>query len=243
MTNSRNNYSYVAALLLVAFGALFFYFLKPFEKDQETGSKHAPLQPHLPVNQGGGNLDSATSQHAGVNDRNEYLCTIMKHLCIDDPLTAATATEARWLQQFGYPSQKRLDELEHMSLSQLESLSATGDLPARIVMGKKQIDLGDHIKGRAAITDALINGSTYAAYELARSNNAETPSSTRTDAVAYYRLAYLFGDWKASRELYRTQEADSLEMRMADERAMQLYRNVLNERGKRRVGMRVWPRP
>lgn len=202
----------------------------PSQSSESTTSSPSRSNPSLPL-------------AAGSSEIDEYVCVIMKHLCLDDPLTAATEIEAKWLQQFGYPSSARLEELERMSYPQLQNLSTSGDLPARIALGKRQVQQGDHIEGRATILDALINGSTYAAYELARSNNPETASSTKTDAMAYYRLAYLMGDWKASHELYRTQSADILEMRLADERAMELYRNILDERGKRRLPMRIWPRP
>ncbi|MEJ7746727.1 MAG: hypothetical protein WKF61_08225 [Luteimonas sp.] len=174
----------------------------------------------------------------------EYVCTIMKHLCLEEPLLAATEVEARWLKQFGYPSKQRLEQLERMSITELEALSAAGDLPARAIYGRKQVELGRYVAGRSSMMDAVVSGSTYAAYELARSERPDVPHSSRIGAATYYRLAYLLGDWKASREMYRTQtDLDVLEMRMADERAMHLYRNILDEKGRRRIGFRVWPRP
>lgn len=177
----------------------------------------------------------------------EYVCAIRKELCLDDPISAATKAEARWLKQFGYPSHRRLEQLEAMSLSELEVLSHKGDLSARVVLGRKRIEMKDHIAGRSDLMGALLDGSTYAAIEMARSNTPDIPSSSLSEARAYYRVAYLLGDWKAPREAYISQQKyggfDSWEMVRSDERAMELYRNILKYRGENHIPLRVWPRP
>ena len=231
-------------LLLAAIVALLLVLprLGTQEDDGTSDASYASVPPAATA-QSPQDQNPGRSSPGNAQARDEYSCVAMKDQCIDDPLTAATEDEAEWLLRFGYPSHSRLEQLEQMSPSRLQQLSAAGDLPARIVLGKHELRQGNHAEGRAIIADALVNGSTYAAYELARSNNAETPGGTKTDAAAYYRLAYLLGDWKASRELYRTQPGDVLEMSIADERAMELYRNMLQERGQLRLPLRIQPRP
>lgn len=177
----------------------------------------------------------------------EYVCVIRKELCLEDSLSAATEAEARWLKQFGYPSHRLLEQLEAMAISELEVLSGEGDLSARVVLGRKRIEMKDHIAGRSDLMGALLDGSTYAAIEMARSNTPDIPSSSLSEARAYYRVAYLLGDWKAPREAYISQQKyggfDSWEMVRSDERAMELYRNILKYRGENHIPLRVWPRP
>lgn len=177
----------------------------------------------------------------------EYVCAIRKELCLDDPISAATEAEARWLKQFGYPSHRRLEQLEGMAISELEALSENGDLTARVVLGKKRIEIKEYTQGRNEIFSALLNGNTYAAIEYARSNRPDVSGSSLSEARAFYRVAYLLGDRKAVRESYMAQQkyggANELEMALSDERAMELYRNILKYRGENHIPLRVWPRP
>lgn len=183
------------------------------------------------------------------DDLSDYVCSVAmrKDLCLEDPLSAATESEALWLKQFGYPSRRRLAQLEGMAISELESRSEKGDLTARVVLGKKRIEVKEYTQGRNDIFSALLNGNTYAALEYARSNRPDVPGSTLAEAQAYYRVAYLLGDRKAPREAYVSQQkygvADAWELVQSDERAMELYRNILKYRGENRVPLRIWPRP
>ncbi|WP_449446768.1 hypothetical protein [Thermomonas brevis] len=140
-----------------------------------------------------------------------------------------------------------LEQLEAISLSELEAPAHKGDLSARVVLGRKRIEMKDHIAGRSDLMGALLDGSTHAAIEMARSNTPDIPRSSLSEARAYYRFAYLLGGWKAPREAYISQQKyggfDSWEMARSDERAMELYRNILKYRGGNHIPLRVWPRP
>lgn len=250
----KRKYPFIVSIFLAVIAAVCFYLMRTPEISPK-GAKDARAVETVPNPStsdefsSGASLDQTkpVSPTTSTDDKGEYRCPYLQEdRCKGDPLIASTETEARWLKYFGYPSAQRLDDLERMSLQELESLSNSGDLPARVVLGEKLIDSGKVYEGRGVLDSALINGSIYAAYEYARSQKPELPGSSQSEAMAYYRLAYLFGDKKASFELYRTTPSDFLDagtMNGVDERAMELYRNLLKERAKRGMNMRLWPRP
>lgn len=251
MSEQRRYWLLASALIILALSAIVYLVshqknsLKPAE-DVVAAGRAVSSESRGGV---GAGLNQDFSAEAGrsSDDLGDYVCVIRKELCLEDSLSAVTEVEARWLKQFGYPSHRRLQQLEGMALSELDALSMKGDLAARVVLGKKRIEVRDHSRGRNDIFNALLNGSTYAALEYARSNRPDVPGSSLAEARAYYRVAYLLGDWKAPREAYLSQQKyggfDSWEMVRSDERAMELYRNILRYRGENHIPLRVWPRP
>lgn len=251
MSDPSRRYGLIALVFLVLCGVLIAYLIRPAssnvqpqtDKPVEASNKIAGQRDVAPISEG----DSAlNTQGSGTEiDVGEYLCSAGDQVCLSDPLGAKNESEALWLKQFGYPSSARLQQLERMPLLELQALSEKGDLAARTLLGKKRIDEEkDYAQGRIDLMSALVDGGTYAAYELARSNRTDVPNSARLAAKSYYRLAYLLGDWKSSREMYGAYpEPDGLEDILADKDAMHLYRNVLKERARRRLSVRLWPRP
>lgn len=115
-----------------------------------------------------------------------------------------------------------------------------------MVLGRKRIEMKDFAAGRADLTSALLNGSAYAAIQYADIQRPGIQGATLAEGLAYYRLAYLMGDWKASRQMVLFQEeykTGTGEMMYADERTMELYRNMLKYRGENHIPLRIWPRP
>lgn len=251
--NIEGRYRLVAVAVMVAALAAMSYLLIRSPSVPASVGKEVSAASLRGGNSNSGNRLSPPAQQvaatkAGTDENiDEYICFIKKELCLDDPLAAATESEARWLLQFGYPSHRRLEQLEGMAISELEALSENGDLTARVVLGKKRIEIKEYTQGRNEIFSALLNGNTYAAIEYARSNRPDVSGSSLSEARAFYRVAYLLGDRKAVRESYMAQQkyggANELEMALSDERAMELYRNILKYRGENHIPLRVWPRP
>ena len=131
-----------------------------------------------------------------------------------------------------------------MPISELEQLATQGNAAAQAILGSREIALGHADKGKAWLYKASMQGSVYASIQYAEAYATDPQLRDITESLAFYRLAYLLGDWKASRRLYaQFPEAGVAELSYADRRAMRLYTNLLALRVRERQRISFGPRP
>lgn len=152
--------------------------------------------------------------------------------------------EARWLVRNGYPSDKQLKMLRGMSLAQLSELADKGHSAARVVAAEKMVANGEAGKGLGQMHEAMLSGSVYATHAFANTLLTVDGLKNPMEAAAFYRLAYLQGDWKAASELHRRfPDMDPMQRDMVDKRAMRLLENMNRMRAKRGILIPITNRP
>jgi hypothetical protein len=159
--------------------------------------------------------------------------------CESELLGASSPLEATWLQSRGFPTPERAEELENMTLGELELAAEKSDLAAQVVLGRRMWDQGNKVDGREQMFEAAAKGSVYADYQLSRAEKSSNP----LDSAAYLRRAYLQGDTKAAMQLYSTfPDLGAADWNTVDNRAMALYRALLVTRANK-GRMQYGPRP
>lgn len=240
-------YLVIAAILIVA--ALIYLGLRTHATDVQsaTETEKSPLAVSTRASAPVGSSRAITSSLKAAESsqaRDEYVCRVAKHLCLNEPLLAASEAEAAWLIGSGYPSPRRAEELAALGTDELRARAARDDLAAEVYLGKALLAEGDVKGGMARIADASAKGSIYASYALAEAHRADGPSPDGIESAAYYRLAFLQGDWKATaKALSSPTQLSALEQNIADRRAMTLYRNLLDEKGRSGYKLIIAPRP
>lgn len=173
----------------------------------------------------------------------EYVCN--PGVDCEQAINVATSrNEALWLERRGYPSDSELLDLQAMPLGKLEELAEAKDLAAMAVYGDRLVKSGDAMKGLAQLHQALLHGSTYAAYKFAEAFQKEASVADLSESAAYYRLAYLEGDWKAPVQLYINHPRITVgELEVAERRALVLYYRLLEQKAKQGLTLQVGVRP
>ncbi len=155
---------------------------------------------------------------------------------------ASSRTEALWLERRGYPSDSELLDLEAMPSAQIEKLAAANNLAAMAVYGDRLVKSGGGAKERGLwlLNRATLQSSIYAYYKLAEAYKDEDLS----ESAAYYRLAYIEGDWKAPMQLYVEHPRITLnELEIAERRALVLHHRRMERKAKEGLQMQIGVRP
>lgn len=177
-------------------------------------------------------------------DKRELVGFICQQDCDGKLLAAATEIEAIWLSRNGYPTQENLNRLNAMDDAQLATLSEAGNLAAATTIGKRLVQRGQSDRGLATLYSSALEGSIYSLHALAEVHTDDRRIENRTEAAAYYQLAYLLGDWKATGLSYaRLPDLNPFERSLADKRAAELYLNLLKNKQKKGKRVAIWPRP
>jgi len=164
--------------------------------------------------------------------------------CDFSPGLASTEAEARWLESRGFPSPREEERLLAMPMAELELLAQQGSVAAEVILGSRKISAGEIDSGLSLLHRASVKGSVFAAYEFADAYANEVRLKDITESMAYYRLAYLQGDWKSSVSLHsRFPNASSAELTLADRRATRLYGALMANKIKNRQKVSIGPRP
>lgn len=236
---------------MLAVAGLFASLSVAFLVGKQSSASHVPSQQEaVPVSGSASESPIAASQHqpehlAQIGQPNEklladYECRMLKDSCLRELNFSNSEAESLWLFRNGYPSATYLEELKSLPDGELMARSSKGDLAAKAVLGARLVAAGQEKEGKATLFDALVHGSVYASYEMGKAASKKS----LTEGAAYYRLAYLLGDWKSSGQMYRDfPELDSVEWNIADIRAMSIYNNLLQYKGSRRLPLRIQPRP
>lgn len=236
-------------LLILACAAIgLWFFLRPTPPTQAAPAAHATVaSARAPVQRlAAMAADNAATRTLTVDEKQlaDYLCAAEDRACAQARNTAKSQAEAAWLLQAGFASPRRQAELDAMSVDQLRDKADAGDLAARVRLGQRLIEQGDKRAGHLQLVDAQLAGSVEAAYAHAAVYAPDGPTPNLIDNAAYYRLAYLQGDWKAATPLAIAEEKmNPMERVMVDHRAMNLYQNHLEELAHERRSFKVWTRP
>ncbi|NUO77080.1 MAG: hypothetical protein HOQ32_13810 [Lysobacter sp.] len=153
--------------------------------------------------------------------------------CESQPTGASNAAEAQWLMRRGYPTAQQRSILERADPNQLMRLYRTGDRAAGSMAGSKLLASGRVAEGLSVLSDVAMRGSPYAYYALGDFYAGASASRDPIEAAAYYRLAYLEGDWKSPVSIHTKLPAlDPMQQMMADKRAINLLQNMRASRRK-----------
>lgn len=187
---------------------------------------------------------AARSSRTAVPTAADYPCAALKPVCDHDPLVAGSEAEAGWLRTFGYPTPGQVREMQGLGLAELQRRADAGDRVAEVFLGNALLAAGEGRRGQGRLFNSLVEGSTYAAYATADAYGPDARRPSRIERAAHLRLAYLLGAGKVLCALARaTEDFDTVERVRADERAMRLYANLLEERARSGRPMRLAPRP
>jgi hypothetical protein len=175
-------------------------------------------------------------------DQQEALYKIYKcrsNACESESLGAATPMEAAWLKSRGFPTQDREDQLNGMSMNDLEQAANSGELAAQAVLGRRMMEQGRESEGFERLLNASASGSVYADYQLSQAESKRN----RLESAAYLRRAYLQGDKKAALAMYKSfSDYGPADWAQVDEEAMTLYSGLLTQRANK-GRMQYGPRP
>lgn len=151
-------------------------------------------------------------------DLSAYIC---RNDCFTTgPLEAKSEAEAAWMAKHKYPTQKEIDRLGAMSLSELEHEYKAGNPTAAVVLGKKISLERNFFEGQAILRDQTMSGNTYAFYAMSDSY-LDKSQPNLVEGIAFLRIAYLLGDYKAAREIGNL-GLTSVEVAAGDARALRL---------------------
>lgn len=174
---------------------------------EATETKSAPTAPRAVVSQ-------------VKVDLSKYKCTV--DCFTTGPLEAKSDAEAMWMVKHKYPTQAEIDSFSVMSLSELEHEYRSGNSTAAVVLGKKISLERDFYEGQAILRDQTMSGNMYAFYAMSDSYLNKKPPNL-VDTIAFLRVAYLLGDYKAAREVANL-GLSSVEVAAGDARALQLLK-------------------
>ncbi len=145
-------------------------------------------------------------------------------------LDARSPAEAQWLAQRGYPDGAAgLAALQALSDVELAELAASGDLAAQAVLGLRQADRREVVKGYSNLSNAAARGSTYALLAYA---DSQSRAGNMIEALAWYKLAILRGDYRAARVMGAASwpTLTPFQVSSAELYAIRYYQNLLDLR-------------
>jgi hypothetical protein len=175
---------------------------------------------------------AATSRVTAVGgQRRDPLCNAGSD-CIDDPLSASSEAELRWMRQHSYPTKAEAERLAGLSEAGLEAEARRGVLTAMTELGSRQLDRGDS-NGLNWLREAKNRGSLYAYYGRSRAELSRPSGHGFVEAGAFLRVAYMLGDRKAATALHQLVEEHRLgmiELDAIDRRASSLHQTYAGGR-------------
>ena len=154
---------------------------------------------------------------------------------MQDPTTAESEADYRWLRQHGYPTREESLRLAALSEAALRDEVGKGSLTAMTELGSRMVNRGDW-KGLSLFSGAASRGSLYAYYAESKAMQIRAaPLGGIVESGAFLRVAYMLGDYKAARAVQRdviekynaTRPSESV---MIDERAASLYKTYAKGR-------------
>lgn len=173
-------------------------------------------------------LTSATTTDAAYKHERtlkleQYLCPNGACLSDDQVLTASSLEEADWLLRNGYPSPSEQQRLQGLSVEALEE-EAKRSSPARLELAQRYADAGDTDYAMSLAVQVADSGSIYAYHRMSHIMSAGSSNQDLIDSAAYFRVAYLLGDHRASKALALAfPEFGPVEDVIIDRRAAGLY--------------------
>lgn len=157
---------------------------------------------------------------------------------------AASAADAAWLAQHGYPSSAQRRAYSALSEAELETRGNAGDSIALGQLGDRLMLRGD---GRVyeVYEHSAALGSLYALYRLADVYERSNSPFARNQAAALLRLASMQGDYYGARELQqRFARLGSADLLLVDQQAQQLLEQLTERRRQLGLGpLTLQPRP
>ena len=225
---------------------LLYYFIVVIFGCSSEDKKHVVGFDNSNMGQNPASEQEITEPHADQYRNTNLEATLKNYYCDESSncsstnsvLVAQNQREAAWLLRYGYPSNDQLDKLQSASDAQLLQLINRGSASAMTVYGLRAINEGNMARGMSALKKAIDTGSIYAYYGLSEAYMSKgNPNASVIDAVAYIRLAYLLGDYKASEYMQlKFPNLHKLELVAAEKRASGLYQTLAKN-------MRPAPRP
>ena len=155
--------------------------------------------------------------------------------CLQDPTTAESEADYRWLRQHGYPTREESQRLAALSEAALQDEIRKGSLTAMTELGTRMVNRGDW-NGLSLFLRAADRGSIYAYYAKSKAMQIRTaPMGGIVESGAYLRVAYMLGDYKAAQALRwdvieKYNATHPSESAMIDDRAASLYETYARSR-------------
>lgn len=189
-------------LLVLAAGAGYWF----FSLDNEPDSADTTPPPGASVAPAGessaaGQTDPLAGSTPGATSADlakRYQCPGADMDCANSPNVAASAEEARWLLDHGYPTLEQIRDLKSRSTADYEAeYRRTGSKVAQTLWA---FSLSTNDEVRKAITvlgEGVQQGNVFAYYVLSDIYTRSPDFANLTTSAAYLRAAYLAGDSKA----------------------------------------------
>lgn len=152
-----------------------------------------------------------------------------------DPFAPSSAEEQEWLDRNGFPNAEQVHVYSTASDAALEQAAAAGDLVAQVMLDGRRLMTGDR-HAEARLMAAAAAGSNYALTTLAGYLGRPSPGGEPARAYALTRVAEMLGDYKIGlvRDVLVSKPLDPSVRLKAEADALKIYKNIVDERRKRR---------